>query len=186
MQMNNQQVDDNFIMVEYTHPNRGQHRVIGAVTKTAYGFRGGGERFLVHKDDVAAQPQYYRPIQAVAAKVALPTYIQDTPPPPPVLKPTEPVQAVLPKASLAELLDHPVDARTQEDMLAESAFDLQLLPGITPSIEVGLKQHGLSTPQAIIAAGVQGLERVKYVGETKARMIYEYVVDKYGDTDDDD
>jgi len=185
----NQPVGDNdFILVEYTHPNRGQHRVIGAITKNAYGFRGGGERFLVHKDDVAAHPQYFRPVQEVMTKVPLPSHIQETPPPPPVFKAGANEEAIVKveetvKASVVDVFaaldEHPVPVETQVNTLATSTFDLQALPGVTPAIEVGLKQRGLNTPDAILEAGVAGLEKVKYVGEAKARMIYEYVAERY-------
>lgn len=191
--MNQPNSDGDYLMVEYTHPNRGQHRVIGPVTKTTYGFRGGGERFLVHKDDVAAHPQYFRPIQTAPAKVPLPSHIQDTPPPPPVLKSEveEPKPSAAPKETsvrdvFAALDEHPVPRQAQVDALAVSTFDLQTLPGITPAIETGLKQRGLDNPDAIIDAGVRGLEMVKYVGETKARMIYEYVVSTYGISHEDE
>lgn len=54
--------DAEFVLAKYTHPNRGEHAVIGTSTRTKYGFRGGGEIFLVHKDDVEAQPHLFEVI----------------------------------------------------------------------------------------------------------------------------
>ena len=54
--------DSLYVLVKYTHPNRGQHIVMGMATQTKYGYRGGGEIFLVHKQDIAAQPHLYEVI----------------------------------------------------------------------------------------------------------------------------
>jgi len=51
--------DDNFVMCTYTHPNLGEHRVIGPATQIDYGFRGGGQEFLVHRADVDAAPNLF-------------------------------------------------------------------------------------------------------------------------------
>lgn len=54
--------DDNFVKAEYTHPNKGNHSVVGAVTGIRYGYFGGGAQRLVHKSDIQAQPHFWRPI----------------------------------------------------------------------------------------------------------------------------
>jgi glycosyltransferase involved in cell wall biosynthesis len=58
--------DDNFVLCEYMHPSLGNHHVYGAVTKEWYGYRHKGEVFLVHRKDIDAQPQLFRPIQRAA------------------------------------------------------------------------------------------------------------------------
>lgn len=57
-------VDDDFILIQYAHPNIGEHRVVGNATNTDYGFRGGGARFLVHKKDVELAPHLFIPVEA--------------------------------------------------------------------------------------------------------------------------
>lgn len=68
-----------------------------------------------------------------------------------------------------------------QQAVLDANFDLQLLPGVTPSIERGLKAAGLDSPNAILKAGVAGLTQVKFVGESKAEAIYTYVKERYGD-----
>ena len=51
--------DEKFVLVKYLHPNRGNHHVIGSSTKTKYGYRAGGNVFLVHIDDINAQPHLF-------------------------------------------------------------------------------------------------------------------------------
>lgn len=174
--MNNQN-DDDYVMVQYTHPNLGVHSVIGASTKTGYGYRSGGEQFLVHKADIAAQPQFYRPITSTVF-AHRPTAVVESPPPPPVLK-AEPLVVAKPVTEPEE--SHPVPQEIQRQVTDE--LDLQLLPGVTPSIERGLKAAGFTTSASILEAGVEGLTQVKFVGETKAQAVYDYVKEKYGTGD---
>ncbi len=54
--------DENFRLCNYLHPNIGQHSVVGGVTKIKYGYRGGGERFFVHADDIKSQPHLFEPV----------------------------------------------------------------------------------------------------------------------------
>ncbi len=68
--------DDSFVMCTYTHPNLGEHRVIGPRSGMDYGFRGGGAKFLVHKSDIEANPSLFLP------DVIVPPPPVDTPPPP--------------------------------------------------------------------------------------------------------
>lgn len=78
--------DTNFVMIEYLHPNRGQHRVVGGVTGTDYAYRAGGDTFLVNKKDVEVQPHLFKVIdtpQVQSAVIAPPTpVVEDAPPPP--------------------------------------------------------------------------------------------------------
>lgn len=55
--------DQDLIMVRYEHPNKGQHAVVGSMTKTKYGFRAGGDSFLVKKADIDAQPHLFKVIE---------------------------------------------------------------------------------------------------------------------------
>jgi len=60
-------VDEDLVMVKYMHPNRGQHVVVGATTKTKYGYRGGGSQFLVSTKDIKAQPHLFEVIEGNVA-----------------------------------------------------------------------------------------------------------------------
>jgi glycosyltransferase involved in cell wall biosynthesis len=81
--------DAEYVLAKYIHPNIGQHPVIGAETHIRYGFRGGGEIFLVHKKDLTAQPHLFSVIDTA------PTPIE----PSPVLAPPAPTVLADPVAA---------------------------------------------------------------------------------------
>lgn len=170
-------VDSDLDMVTYMHPNRGQHPVYGAATKTFYGFRAGGgiERFLVHRRDIAANPQYFQVLSRVptAPRVPVPeptapALVTDAEPPPEIM--AVPVET-----------EEEVIQEIQERVLDNARFDLQLLPGVTDSIAKGMADAGLNTPKAILDAGVRALFDVHGIGPARAKAIYEYVKDRFGD-----
>jgi len=74
--------DQDYLLTRYTHPNRGQHIVLGLATGTRYGFRGGGEVFLVHRKDIEVQPHLFEVVPQEVRAVA-PVVPQPEPPPPP-------------------------------------------------------------------------------------------------------
>jgi len=161
--------DSDYEMVKYTHPNRGQHPVIGAATGNSYGFRSGGgsETFLVHRSDIGASPNFF----TIASKVPSPPVVEVKPLAPPVSI-VEPVEedekGIDPVASARKLAMNQVK------------FDLQGLPGVTPAIAKSMISAGLLTPEKIIETGALGLEQVKFVGEKRAKAIFDYVNENYG------
>ena len=60
--------DNNFVMCVYTHPNMGEHNVFGATTRINYGYRSGGDTFLVHVSDIASAPHLFKPIKGEVAE----------------------------------------------------------------------------------------------------------------------
>lgn len=83
-------IDDKLVMVVYTSGNIGQHKVVGPATGINYGYRGGGERFLVHRADIALMPNLFEEIKQEAAipfveEVAMP----EPPADPPKYRPLE-------------------------------------------------------------------------------------------------
>jgi hypothetical protein len=159
--------DENFKLIKYLHTSRGQHPVIGLATKLRYGYRRGGESFLVHLSDIAAAPNLFVSVEEPIARrvepmpVAAPQRIQESAPPEPVMVTDDSVSA-LEKAVMAV------------------RFDMQLLPGATSQVVKSLSEAALTNPEAILEAGVDGLEQVRYIGATKAKLIYGYVKDKFG------
>ncbi len=137
-------MDENFIMVRYLHPNKGQHMVVGASTKTRYGYRAGGDSFLVHKDDVNGQPHLYEPIGAAPR----------APAPPPAAPMPAPISTFSGKPSEASM-----------------AVSLQSLPGVTPEIEAQLKDLGRTSLADVKAMTLNQWMRIKGVGKTKGEAI---------------
>jgi len=50
-------------------------------------------------------------------------------------------------------------------------FDLQILPGVTPAIADGIRALGIVTKEDVLEAGLEGLMKVKGIGEAKAAVI---------------
>lgn len=89
--------DGDFVLSRLTDGNRGDHPIVGMTTKIKYGYRSDGDVFLVHKDDIAAQPgKFERVVEGIVKPEVEPTEA-----PEPVLiavgTMTEPVPAEEPK-----------------------------------------------------------------------------------------
>lgn len=61
--------DDNFVLCLYNHPNTGDHPVVGSSTGMNYGYRAGGNTFLVHKADIASMPDLFIPVDTFSKPV---------------------------------------------------------------------------------------------------------------------
>lgn len=107
------QQDTEYVEVLYNHRNKGGHPVYGGVTGTFYGYRAGGERFLVHQDDAKGQPTLFQviPAQPTAPKITYQTPKQSPPPPTPIVD----LQYELDNA---EIVTDPVDETDYEDVLS--------------------------------------------------------------------
>lgn len=187
--------DKNYVLVLYTHPNRGKHGVVGAATKKDYGYRGGGDQFLVHIDDVKSRPDHFRIIQR-AEKVSVPTP-RPTPPPPPrpranvqemekVLADPPHMQKVSPPTKGEDSgVDH-VSERIIQSAKKGDIIDLSLLPGVTPAIEANLRKAGVTGTADFKELGVEGLVKIKFIGEARAEaiMAYIYSLDKVEEVED--
>lgn len=183
--MKTQILDEQLVLIEYMHPNRGQHSVIGAITKTNYGYRGGSEQFLVHVDDIAAQPMYFRRIQL--DKVVAPKAEVSLPPPPVAINPQaelppepepEPEQIVN-EALPVDLLANAVEIK--KPPIDESAeLDVYILTGVTDAIAEQMIAAHLTTPRSILDSGLDGLQELRGVGPNRAQAIVEHTAKLIG------
>jgi len=136
-----QMADSEVVLVRYLHPNRGQHKVVGAVTKTMYGFRAGGDTFLVRKPDVAGQPHLFSaierpPVRVIPARPALPA--------PPV-----PLEVPVPRV----------------------AFDPRSVAGVTDDLVRQLTDRGIVTLSQMKAMAAADWTALKGVGKKRADTI---------------
>jgi len=191
-------LDEQFQMVVYNHPNRGQHTVIGSAVferraegvhmirnhagpgfRIHYGWRGGGEKFLAHIEDIRIAPHLFTPIESrpAAPKVekkapAPPTSLAEPPEevdidggPPPAPKRIDLERVMEPELTPdSEQLDKHV-----EWAQGGNGFDLQKLPGVTAKIA---EQLGDADLNDLVAMGEEGLQQIKYVGASRAKSIY--------------
>ena len=153
--------DEQYVMVRLIDGNRGQHPIIGASTKTKYGYRAHGDTFLVHRDDIAAHPGKFE--EAVKQAVAPVAEVKETPPP--VLEPdAQPLRA--------EYAVHaPVKA-------PEQPFDLQTVPGVTAAIANQLERMNVHSLEDLADLSLGDLIAVKGIAEARAEQIQAYVAEQ--------
>lgn len=175
--------DKNYVLVLYTHPNRGRHGVIGAITKKNYGHRGGGDQFLVHIDDVKARPDHFRIIQH-AEKVFVPTPMSTPPPPPrPIaaeeMKNLEALPHNMQKVNMLPEAEKQILDLQKEEIIQltkpHGFIELGALPGVTPAIESNLRKEGVVTLDDFRERGVDGLVKIKFIGTARAEAIMLYI-----------
>lgn len=211
--------DNEMVMAEYTSTNIGNHHVVGAATGIRYGYRGGaaGTEFLVHKNDIAAQPHLFRekkagvvapveepvpvvappaPVVSVESAVEEPTVdsvdvdngvpgyiappVTDTPAVP--TTPTVPREATGPQPAVVKsaktVVGGAVTAGKKPNTYvpptiatADEEIDLEAIPGISTPVAKELRARGLITKARISAAGLEGLQEISGIGETRAEAI---------------
>jgi glycosyltransferase involved in cell wall biosynthesis len=153
--------DANFKEVRYMHPNKGDHAVTGQSTGLSYGYRSGGDVFLVHVNDIAVAPHLYIPI---GENINVPKKdIKETP----VAKPIEESTLVLENAS-DEVYHDPVPNRVY-------GLDIETLPGITPSVSSRMKSAGFITYDDVRKASDEALLAIEGIGPARLKAIRNYL-----------
>jgi len=151
--------DTEMVLIRYASGNRGEHKVVGANNKF-YGYRKGGDTFLVLKSDQKLWPHLFIP-EAV------------TKPPSEPIAPSRPVQPepVAPEEVPALLM--------VTDPQAE--IDMQTVPGVTPRIAEILDQMAVKSLNDLFTLGFSGLKQIRGVGESRAEAIMDWVEAQIGD-----
>lgn len=150
--------DDLIVLALYTSLNIGGHRVIGAATGTDYGYRAGGEKFLVDRRDVEVQPNLFT---ILTTEVKPPVTVSNVPEPPTPVKEkwTDPGLPRVP----------PPETKSEA-----SHFDLQLVPGVTGIMAMALNGMGVHDIDDLLQLGEEGLMEVKGIGAVKAKIIIDW------------
>jgi hypothetical protein len=142
-----------------------------------YGWRGRGDKFLAHVEDIKLAPHLY-------------TVIDDRPAAPPVQKeaPAPPTPIVEPGGFVEEESNAPppppkridveklvapqeVAVSTTNDSypVSDNGFDWQKLPGVT--FKIAQKLEGLDLTD-VLEMGEEGLQQIEYVGPHRAKIIF--------------
>lgn len=149
--------DSDMVLCLYDSPNRGDHRVIGPTTRTDYGYRNGGSRFYVYKQDIAAQPDLFKPIKIEQESVE--KEVEDTPPPV--------------RVESAPVVEQPIsEPITEQPTSVED--DFQTIPGISAIHTQMLNAAGVHTFDELIAFGADNLVKLKGIGEKRAELVIEF------------
>lgn len=166
MQMN----DSELVEVEWIHPSMGQRPVVGVATRTKYGHKAKGDRFLVQRADAEAQPHYFR-ILDDEEEPSEPLMEEKAPPPAPELVVAEEDEGV-PEAIAEVVAGAPKPAPEPEpEPILIPEFDLQTLPGVKAHIAAQLQEAGITEPEQLMALGSQELQNFKGIGEATAQRI---------------
>jgi glycosyltransferase involved in cell wall biosynthesis len=193
--------DDQFQLCVYNHPSRGQQTTIGQAVfdqriegvhmirnhagpgfRIHYGWRGGGEKFLVHVEDVRVAQHLYTPVEQ---RPAAPKAEKKAPEPPRAL--TEPEETFMEEEGAPPPAPQRIDlkqvisdtsikgpAETTETYpipieVSDNGFDWQRLPGVTAKI--AQKLEGLDL-EDVLEMGEEGLQQIQYVGPSRAKAIF--------------
>lgn len=135
--------DSDFVLAVYTHPNTGQHQVVGGATGTRYGYRSGGERFLVHVSDLAVQPNLF---QRISPDNAIKKQEKEVPPPIPL---------------------------TEVPSISKEDYDLQKVAGVSPFIAQELNSAGVYSIEELANFSIEKLILIKGIREKRAQAILE-------------
>lgn len=168
--------DDDMVMVRYTHPNRGQHPVIGPATGINYHYHAGGDRFLVHREDIALMPQHFQPVDEARTRERIRRQQQSAPAPPAPPPPPE-NGGVEPDERVAEPTGDDPD-NGQEDVAAQRVAQTDELLDLLGPLNLdrraiaSLYQAGVTSADDVVELGKEGLRELKWIGETRAEEIY--------------
>ena len=184
--------DDSFKLCVYTHPSRGQTHVYGAplfreridgvhmiqdrqnrLWKIHYGWRAGGEKFLVHVEDIKTAPHLFREVDTGPR----PPSIEKQPVEPPVRIVDEEVEDTRPpepkRIDLKAVVDREQSVPVaQEYKPPSNGFDLQTFPGVTHKVAEELERRGVDSLDDILDLGEDGLKDIPYIGPVRAKMLY--------------
>lgn len=143
--------DENFVIAIYTHPNVGEHRLFGSVTKIDYGYRSGGEKMLVHKKDVAGAPHLFTIMENVAQ--------------------VEPVATQEVEKPVEEVVSQEVPDITTKSVASGGIPVTDL--DITESTKTILLGNNIRFVSDVVSLGVDGLTKFSGIGIKKATQLYE-------------
>lgn len=173
--------EEDMVLIDYITTQRGDHPVIGHAKfdfrlpglrmvnisgryQIDYGYRAGGDRFLVHKDEIIYAPHLFKPVSTSIPEITITSQASTRKNPPP--------QPVRVQRILEQELNEEDIVPMQRPKKIDEQFDLQSLPGISSDIERQLKEMGVDTPEDVLAIGVDGLKELKGIGPQRASVIF--------------
>jgi hypothetical protein len=141
--------DSEYVMCIYNSANRGEHHVVGPSTGISYGYRAGGEKFLVHTNDNILMPMLFIADTGLTSGVA-----NIDAPKEQIHVPEEPRQLTVPRMR---------------------KFDLNLVPGVTPAIAKKLEEIGIDSKEKFIELTLERLMAIDKISKARALAIMSVV-----------
>jgi len=157
--------DNEYLMIVYNHPNKGTHRVIGPASGKDYGYRAGGEKFLVHFTDVRLMPNLFvnsvDPNTIESLKQSIDIVSESKPK---ELKPPKSIDGV------------PVASK-------DKPFDINIIPGITPGIAQKLTKSGVDSREKFLSLTKDYLVKIDGISSSRAGVIMSVIEKMKDDVD---
>ena len=125
--------DSQTVLVKYMWGNIGNHRVTGAATGANYGYRRGGDVFLILREDQAAQPHIFSPVQKSVNEPKVNIQTQETKAPVPLISEVFKPDAVpgITSTIAKEMAANGIE--TKEDIIALGVEGLKEYKGVGDS-----------------------------------------------------
>jgi glycosyltransferase involved in cell wall biosynthesis len=141
--------DNDYVMCIYNSANRGEHHVVGPSTGISYGYRAGGEKFLVHVNDNILMPMLF------IADTGLTSGVSNLDAPRERISiPEEPQPLTVPKMR---------------------KFDINLVPGVTPAIAKKLAEIGIDSKEKFMELTTERLLVIDGISKARAMAIMSIV-----------
>lgn len=162
--------DGDYVMVKYLSTTQGDHHVVGTQTKRSYGYRYGGEQFLIHRSDLAAQPHLFSQITETTRPQVQEQVILPIASPVPIRVKIEQVQEkiVAPQQAIKPELQAPIKLSIVPQPRTVDRLD------VSPATREQLIQAGFISTSDFLSRQMD-LTSIKGIGKTKAKSIIEQI-----------
>ena len=147
-------VDDSLVLSKYLSKNSGNHMVMGGITKIRYGYKKGGDIFLVDKRDIAMMPNTFEVLDIIKEEDVL----------------SVPVSKEVEEVKLEEVKLEEVEITKEKETLAQD-YDVSQLGFLTKYVNI-LKNNNINMVSDVLSIKVDGLVKLKGIGVKMANEIY--------------
>ena len=140
--------DSDFIKCEYKSENTGQHHVVGPISGTNYGYRAGGDVFLVHIKDVKGQTDMFKPLEDEPKVEKVETITVAEPP-----KPIGDTKGSHNKSADIDILaNHGIGKGVLQKLMIDGYMTIGSILEAKPEHLIGIKGIGSKTAKEVILA----------------------------------
>lgn len=166
--------DGDYVMVKYLSNTQGDHHVVGTQTKRSYGYRYGGEQFIIHRSDLAAQPHLFSQITETTRPQVQEQIISPIASPVPIRVKIEQAQEkiVAPQQAPKQAPKLELQAPTKLSIISQPRTVDRL--DVSPATREQLIQAGFISTSDFLSRQMD-LTSIKGIGKTKAKNIIEQI-----------
>jgi predicted flap endonuclease-1-like 5' DNA nuclease len=185
--------DNSIVLVRLVDNNRAMHQIHGAVVfehqpsgvssvrtgggyKIAYGYHADGDMFYIHVEDFKHMLQIFQLVQNAPPPQPQPepAKVAEVPAPTPVAVSGDAPEPIAPPKRGRKPKPPAVDEK-EIPVIVKKRFDLQTIPGVGPAFAQKMTERGMTTPEMIKLAGVEGLLSIHGMTNERADLILQYL-----------